>query len=149
MFYYFVLFIHIVVSVLLIMVVLLQSSKGGGLAGTFGGSGIAGGVFGGRGAAPFLTKATTVFAILFMLTSLSLNFVKVGSKSDSVIERTLMKQSGTSRPAVTNEMPSAVQIPAQSQTQSPTQMPVQSQQPAATPAPGSGTSGQKQNTGNK
>ena len=52
--------LHVFVSFGLIIAVLLQSSKGGGLAGTFGGSGVSGGVFGGRGAAPFLTKATTV-----------------------------------------------------------------------------------------
>ena len=63
---------------------------------------MAGSVFGGRGAAPFLTKATTACAILFMLTSLSLNFVRPGRQSSSVLERTLQEGS---EPAVTNEMP--------------------------------------------
>ena len=100
------LFVHIIASVVLVMVVLLQSSKGGGLAGTFGGSGVSGGMFGGRGAAPFLVKATTVVAVLFMITSLSLNFVSPRTTSESVLERTL-KSSGTggSEPAVVNEMP--------------------------------------------
>ncbi len=105
MFYALLIFVHIVVSFGLIVTVLLQSSKGGGLAGTFGGSGITGGVFGGRGAAPFLTKATTVCAIMFMLTSLSLNYVKPGEKSESVLERSMMEGGLGSEPAVTDEMP--------------------------------------------
>ena len=67
---------HVLVSFALIISVLLQSGKGGGLSGTFGGSGVTGGVFGGRGAAPFLVKATTIFAVLFMLSAISLDFVK-------------------------------------------------------------------------
>ena len=105
MFYALLIFLHVLVSFGLIVSVLLQSSKGGGLAGTFGGSGITGGVFGGRGAAPFLAKATTVCAILFMLTSLSLNYVSPGEESESVLERTLIESDIGSEPAVTSEMP--------------------------------------------
>jgi preprotein translocase subunit SecG len=105
----FLVFLHVLVSILLIVTVLLQSGKGGGLAGTFGGAGVTGGVFGGRGAAPFLAKATTVFAILFMLTAISLNFVTPGTRSaKSVIERVAPNtpQSG-SQPAVPGQTPSA------------------------------------------
>jgi preprotein translocase subunit SecG len=111
MLYGFLLFLHIIVSLGLIMTVLMQSSKGGGLAGTFGGSGITGGIFGGRGAAPFLAKATTVFAILFMLTSLSLNYVHPGGSKESVFERTMGPANAGSSPAVTDKMPA---IPAPS-----------------------------------
>jgi len=107
MLYAFLILFHVLVSLGLIISVLLQSSKGGGLAGTFGGSGITGGVFGGRGAAPFLAKATTFCAILFMLTSLALNYVKPGERSESVLERTLIESDVGSEPAVTNEMPIA------------------------------------------
>ena len=106
MFYGILLFLHILVSIALVLSVLLQSSKGGGLAGTFGGSGITGGIFGGRGAAPFLVKATTFCAVLFMITSISLNFISPRGKSESVLERTLIKSGTTSsEPAVMNEMP--------------------------------------------
>jgi preprotein translocase subunit SecG len=50
--------ISIIISILLIIVVLLQSSKGGGLAGSFGGAGQFGTVFGTRRTADFLSKAT-------------------------------------------------------------------------------------------
>lgn len=60
---------HTIVCILLVIVVLMQSAKGEGLAGAFGGggSGLTGAVFGGRGAASFLSKATTVLAVVFMV----------------------------------------------------------------------------------
>ena len=105
MLYGLLLFIHIIVSFALVVVVLLQSSKGGGLAGTFGGSGTSGGVFGGRGAAPFLVKATTTFAILFMVTSISLNFVGKKTTAKSALERIEMESGVASETAITTEMP--------------------------------------------
>ena len=73
MIYGFLLGMHLIICVTLILVVLLQSGKGGGLAGAFGGMGGAGqSLFGGRGAATFLSKATTVLGIAFMTTSLVL-----------------------------------------------------------------------------
>lgn len=111
MLYGMLIFLHVIVSVTLIVAVLMQSSRGGGLAGTFGGSGITGGVFGGRGAAPFLAKATTVCAVLFMLTSLSLNYVKPSSERDSVLERAIMEERANSTPAVTDQMPISGETP--------------------------------------
>lgn len=65
---------HVLVCIALIIVVLLQSSKGEGLAGSAfgGGGGLGGAVFGGRGAGSFLSKATSVLAILFMLNCVGL-----------------------------------------------------------------------------
>lgn len=47
-----------IVSVLLMIIVLMQASKGEGLAGTFGGSGNMGSMFGTRRTADFLSKGT-------------------------------------------------------------------------------------------
>lgn len=59
---------HVVVCLALILVVLMQSAKGEGLAGgTAFGGGVGTAVFGGRGAASFLSKATTVLAIVFFI----------------------------------------------------------------------------------
>ncbi|MFN0149087.1 MAG: preprotein translocase subunit SecG [bacterium] len=66
--------IHVLVCAFLVVSVLLQSGKGGGLAGAFGGGGTQA-VFGGRGAATFLSRATTVLAILFMVTSLTMTLL--------------------------------------------------------------------------
>jgi len=63
--------IHIIVCIVLIIAVLLQSGKSADLAGAFGGGGSQT-VFGPRGAASFLSKVTTISAVLFMVTSLGL-----------------------------------------------------------------------------
>src|ERR1700681_1891676 len=63
--------LHILVCGLLIIVVLLQSGEAADLAGAFGGAGSQT-AFGPRGAATFLSKATTWCAIMFMLTSMAL-----------------------------------------------------------------------------
>jgi preprotein translocase subunit SecG len=75
----FLIIVHILICISLIIVVLLQSSKGEGLAGAFGGGGgLTGAVFGGRGAATFLSKATTILAVGFMVSSIVLTFVSFG-----------------------------------------------------------------------
>jgi preprotein translocase subunit SecG len=71
--------IHVVVCLFLIIVVLLQSGKAGDISAAFGGQGSQA-AFGPRGAATALSKATTISAVLFMLTSitLSINAIKHG-----------------------------------------------------------------------
>jgi len=77
--------VHVIVCFVLIMVVLLQSGKAADLAGAFGGGGSQT-ALGSRGAATVLTKATTIAAVLFMITSLSLAIL--GSRrSGSVLEQ--------------------------------------------------------------
>src|SRR5437868_15369023 len=63
--------IHVVVCFFLVVVVLLQSGKAADLAGAFGGMGSQT-VFGPRGTATVLSKATTIAASLFMVTALTL-----------------------------------------------------------------------------
>jgi preprotein translocase subunit SecG len=72
--YTLVLIVHILVCFFLIIVVLLQSGKAADLAGAFGGMGSQT-AFGPRGSATLLSKATTISAILFMITSLSLSIM--------------------------------------------------------------------------
>jgi preprotein translocase subunit SecG len=72
--YFVVMFVHVVVCIFLIIVVLLQSGKAADLAGAFGGMGSQT-AFGPRGSATLLSKATTVSAIVFMVTSLSLSIL--------------------------------------------------------------------------
>jgi preprotein translocase subunit SecG len=67
------LIVHVIVCFFLISIVLLQSGKGAELGAAFGGSNQT--IFGSRGAATFLNKMTTVAAVVFMLTSLSLAVV--------------------------------------------------------------------------
>ncbi len=67
----FVTIVHVVVCLILIIAVLLQSGKAGDLAGAFGGAGSQS-VFGPRGVTTILAKATTICAVLFMVTSMGL-----------------------------------------------------------------------------
>jgi preprotein translocase subunit SecG len=93
--------IHVLFSLALIIAVLMQSSKGEGLAGAFGGGALTGAVFGGRGAATFLSKATTVLAVGFMSTSVLL-FVSFGIRStggpESGVLENLQEGSGVATP---------------------------------------------------
>lgn len=68
-------FIHALSCILLIGVVLMQKSKGDGLLRAFGGGGALTASFGTRGAATLLSKLTTVFAIVFMLSSFFLALI--------------------------------------------------------------------------
>jgi len=63
--------LHVIICFFLIIVVLLQSGKAADLAGAFGGMGSQT-VFGPRGTATLLSKATTIAASLFMITALTL-----------------------------------------------------------------------------
>src|SRR5512140_1607640 len=72
--YILLLIVHVIVCLFLIVVVLLQSGKAADLAGAFGGMGSQT-AFGPRGSATLLSKATTVSAVLFMITSLSLSIL--------------------------------------------------------------------------
>ena len=77
--------IHIIASLVLIAVILLQAGRGGGLAESFGGGGSSQTTIFGQKAGDFLTKATTVCAILFLCTSLSLAFLS-GKRKKSLME---------------------------------------------------------------
>ncbi|MBI5472032.1 MAG: preprotein translocase subunit SecG [Ignavibacteriae bacterium] len=83
--------IEILLSILLIISVLMQSSKGGGLAGTFGGGNV-GMMFGVRRTADFLSNATWILATSFVLIALIVNIFflpRVGATSEeSVLQRT-------------------------------------------------------------
>ena len=83
--------VHVLLCFLLIVVVLLQSGKAADLAGAFGGSGSQT-AFGPRGAATFLSKATTWCAIMFMVTTMSLVLRESsglgGTTGTSVLEKT-------------------------------------------------------------
>ncbi len=78
-----ILIVHIIVCFFLIFIVLVQSGKGAELGAAFGGSSQT--LFGARGAATVFSKLTTIAAIVFMLTSLSLAIVT--AKGGSVVKR--------------------------------------------------------------
>src|SRR5216683_1434968 len=100
-FYFVLVTLHVLVCGLLIIVVLLQSGEAADLAGAFGGAGSQT-AFGPRGAATFLSKATTWCAIMFMLTSMALTMHQnstVAPTGSSVLQQ-FSKTSKAPAPAV-------------------------------------------------
>ncbi|MDD2890022.1 MAG: preprotein translocase subunit SecG [bacterium] len=80
---------HVLVVVLLIVVILMQQREGG-FSTAFGGGGQS--VFGGRGAAPFLTKTTVVLLALFIITSFSLTILgNKRVKYETAVEKAIKK----------------------------------------------------------
>src|SRR5262245_35185072 len=82
--YYVLVTVHILACLFLIGVVLLQQGKGQDLASAFGGGGTQT-AFGPRGSANVLSRATTILAGVFMVTSLTLSLVR--PKAASVLDR--------------------------------------------------------------
>ncbi|TDI38057.1 MAG: preprotein translocase subunit SecG [Acidobacteria bacterium] len=81
----FITIMHVFVSVFLILIVLTQQGKGQDLASAFGGSGSQT-AFGARGTATLLSKITAGAAALFMITSLSLSYLRPAVTGESVIQ---------------------------------------------------------------
>ena len=124
--------LHIAVSLVLILVVLLQTGKRADLAGAFGGGGSQT-AFGARGAATFLSKATTISAVVFMITSIWLG-VRFGSESgSSVVQDTGAPVSTVPAPAVP-QPGAAGAIPVQP-TPAPATPPANAPAPAPAPPP--------------
>jgi preprotein translocase subunit SecG len=105
--------LHILICVFLVIVVLLQSGKAADLAGAFGGMGSQT-AFGPRGSATVLSKATTIAAALFMVTSLSLAILATrgAGAASSVTERSApasapAKSTTTPAPAPAAQTPQA------------------------------------------
>ncbi len=76
--------LHVLVCLFLILVVLAQQGKGQDLASAFGGAGSQT-AFGARGTATLLSKITAGAAAIFMITSLTLSFLR-----PAVSERTVV-----------------------------------------------------------
>ena len=76
--------IHVMACIFLVLVVLLQTGKGADMGAVFGGSSST--VFGSSGAGTFLTRLTTVTAIVFMLTSLSLTYFSARRNTATVFD---------------------------------------------------------------
>jgi len=109
--YYLLMIIHIIVCLFLIIVVLLQSGKAADLAGAFGGMGSQT-AFGPRGSATLLSKATTISAILFMLTSLSLS---VRATRNAGLGTSVLEGGGARTSAPVKKAPAPVQLPVPAQ----------------------------------
>jgi preprotein translocase subunit SecG len=120
--------LHILVCGLLIIVVLLQSGEAADLAGAFGGAGSQT-AFGPRGAATFLSKATTWCAIMFMLTSMAMT-MRQNSTASASGSSVLQQFSKTGKPATP-----AVPVPAAPTPATPNSTTPAPTAPGTTPTP--------------
>ena len=87
----------------------MQSSKGGGLAGTFGGGNV-GMVFGVRRTADFLIRGTQVLAAAFIVLSLVINVFFLPSRTSANVESVLSKggKSGVTPQLPPTEVPATM-----------------------------------------
>jgi len=123
--------LHILVCFVLVAVIMLQSGNAADLAGAFGGAGSQT-AFGPRGAATFLSRATTWCAIVFMMTSLALSFKRATptTSTGSILEQTQKAGAAPAKPST----PAPIQIPAPLPQQAPAPAPAQ-QTPGQNSAP--------------
>jgi len=107
MFHAFFVVLHVLICIALSTVVLLQASKGGGLAGAFGGAGGAPQqLLGSRGMTTLLHKATIVLAVGFFMTSFVLFMTQgTGSTSSSSLVGEAARKGELNVPVQENPLP--------------------------------------------
>lgn len=111
----------LIISVLIILVVLMQAPKGGGLAGTFGGVGEMGSMFGVRRTADFLSKATWYLGGALAVLCLLINLAFLPDSSQNK-----MRESATQQ-RLSRTVPKTPYVPPPVQQQTPNQQQNQQQ----------------------
>ena len=133
--YYFLVTVHILACLFLIGVVLLQQGKGQDLASAFGGGGTQT-AFGPRGSATVLSRATTILAALFVVTSLALSIVRprTGGVLDQVAEPAPVASPAASTAPPTTAPAGGPASNANTPVSGPAEAPPPSPAPAASPS---------------
>lgn len=103
--YTFVVVVHVLACFFLVVTVLLQQGKGAEVGAVFGSSEA---IFGATGPATLLSKITTGCAVLFMITSLTLTYMSINKKGESVMHRVVTEQPAPSQPPAEQQVPAAV-----------------------------------------
>ena len=130
--------IQVFASFVIVGLVLLQRGKGADAGAGFG-AGASGTVFGARGATTALSRATAVFAAIFMINSLALAYLGTSTNRQAEAQKTILDEAAVPQPkpapATRNATPSsapATPSPAQPQ---PPPTPASAPTPAPSPAP--------------
>jgi preprotein translocase subunit SecG len=89
---------HFFICVFLMVLILLQAGKGADIGAAFGGASQT--VFGGRGPATFLSKLTTIAAVLFMISSITLAHLSKTTTIKSVFDN-ISNSAGVTAPVET------------------------------------------------
>ncbi len=104
--------VHVLVCLFLILVVLAQQGKGQDIAAAFGGTGSQT-AFGARGTATLLSKITAGAAAVFMITSLTLTYLRPAATGGTVVPDLPAPTSETTTPS---EEPPPTEEPPASET---------------------------------
>jgi len=118
--------IHLIVAIAIIVLVLLQQGKGADMGAAFGGGGSSQSLFGARGSANFLSRATSILATIFIITGLTLAYIYASqsgfqSATESVATEEQVEPRSGDMPAVPgaeqtssqgDEQPSVPEVPA-------------------------------------
>ena len=121
-------FVQVFSAGAIIGLVLLQRGKGAEAGAGFG-AGASGTVFGARGASTALSRATAVFAAIFMLNSLALAYM--GTRASTETPKTILDEAASSQPAPSAGKPAAPPASAPAGTPAP----AAASTPAPAPAP--------------
>jgi len=120
-----------------VIIVLLQQGKGANMGATFGGSSQT--VFGSEGPMPLLNKVTTLAAVTFMITSISLAYISSHKSTSSVMKDfDVQKQQGNGIERSAEPLPQSGSAPdmplTPAETPVPQAAPSAAEKPAAVPA---------------
>lgn len=126
--------LYVIACLFLILVVLLQAGKGGGLGSLAGGTSS---VFGGRGAATFLTKLTGFMAAMFMVLSvaISLNMNRTRAGLAPEAEKIVEEDEDLSKLKATFGMEEVPPVPVPATEPAPQPATEPTAEPAAQPEP--------------
>lgn len=83
----FLLVVHALIAIAMVGVILMQRSEGGGLAG----GGSPAGLMSARGASNFLTRATAILAVLFVLVSIGLAALATYNRAPRTLDTSLQR----------------------------------------------------------
>ncbi len=120
--------VQVFTSFAIVGLVLLQRGKGAEAGAGFG-AGASGTVFGARGATTALSRATAVFAAIFMINSLALAYLGTASSKQQEAQKSILDEAATQpKPAPASRGSTPAPVPAPSP-------PAPAQSPAPAPAP--------------
>jgi len=123
--------IQVFSSLVIVGLVLLQRGKGAEAGAGFG-AGASGTVFGARGATTALSRATAVFAAIFMINSLALAYLGTSTTKQEEAQKTILDQAAAppAKPAPAPGGAAPASLPATPAPPAPTQTPAPNPAPA-------------------
>src|SRR5262249_22980253 len=103
--------VQVFAAFVIVGLVLLQRGKGAEAGAGFG-AGASGTVFGARGATTALSRATAVFAAIFMINSLALAYLGTNASKESEAQKTILDEAALPKPKPTAPASGTSQPPA-------------------------------------